>query len=100
VLLRPPKRLTFFFLISSVEGDSHKLQAGVRMRQRQETLLFLTASIPDLGPNEPPAQSGGGGIFSRGVKWPGREADHTPPPNAKVMNGDAPFVRTYSWLGA
>jgi hypothetical protein len=42
------------------------------------------------------------GAVSPVVKQPGREADHSPPPNAEVKNGGAvpPFPETSSWRGA
>jgi hypothetical protein len=43
-------------------------------------------STPALGPTQPPIQ-GVLGAFSLGVKWPGCEADHSPPSGAKVKNG-------------
>jgi hypothetical protein len=40
--------------------------------------------------------------FSLGVKWPGHEADHSPPSNAKVKNDGAipPFPHMSSWHSA
>jgi hypothetical protein len=47
--------------------------------------LFSKSSRPALGSIQPPIEwvTGGGGLFSE-VKWPGREADHTPPAIAEV----------------
>jgi hypothetical protein len=45
--------------------------------------LFTTASRTALGPTQPPIQWVPGAL-SLGVKWPGREADHSPPSNAEV----------------
>jgi hypothetical protein len=47
--------------------------------------LFTTASIPALGPTQPPIQWVRGALF-RGVKWPGREADYSAPSSAEVKN--------------
>jgi hypothetical protein len=44
-------------------------------------VLFPTASRPALGPTQPPIEWVPGAL-SRGVKRPGREADHSPPSNA------------------
>jgi hypothetical protein len=43
--------------------------------------LFSTASRPTMGPIQPPIQwvLGGGGALSPGIKWSGREADHSSP---------------------
>jgi hypothetical protein len=43
----------------------------------------------------------GTGVLSPGAKSPGREADHSPPSNAKVKNGGAipPLPYTSSWCG-
>jgi hypothetical protein len=46
----------------------------------------LQRSNPTLGPTQPPIQWVLRAIF-RGVKWPGREADHSPASNAEVNNG-------------
>jgi hypothetical protein len=42
------------------------------------------------------------GAPSPGVKWQGREADHSPPPSAEVKNGGAipPLPHTPSWHSA
>jgi hypothetical protein len=49
------------------------------------TFLFTTTSRTALGPTQPPIQWVPGAP-SLGVKWPGREADHSPPSSAKVKN--------------
>jgi hypothetical protein len=56
--------------------------------------LFSTASRLALGSNQPPIQWVPGTI-SPGVKWLGREADHSPPFSAKVKNGRA--LHMSSW---
>jgi len=50
--------------------------------------LFATASKPALGITQTLIQwvSGGRGL-SLGVKWPGRETDHSPPSTAEIKNG-------------
>jgi hypothetical protein len=48
-----------------------------------KNFLFSTSSRPVLGPIQPPIQWVPGAI-SRGIKRPGREADHSPPTSAKV----------------
>jgi hypothetical protein len=45
--------------------------------------LFATVSRMALGPTLPPIQWVPGDL-SLGVKWPGHEADHSPPSSAKV----------------
>jgi hypothetical protein len=55
----------------------------VRFPARLETFLFSTASRTDLGPIQLPIQWVPGAL-SLGVKWPGREADHSPPASAEV----------------
>jgi hypothetical protein len=47
--------------------------------------LLTTASRSALGPTQPPIQWVPGAL-SLGVKWPGREADHSPPSRADVKN--------------
>jgi hypothetical protein len=47
--------------------------------------LFTTMSRKALGPTQPPIQWLPGAL-SLGVKWPGREADHSPPCTAEVKN--------------
>jgi len=45
--------------------------------------LFTTASRTAMGPTQPLFQWVGGAL-SLGVKWPRREADHSPPSSAEV----------------
>jgi hypothetical protein len=52
---------------------------------RGEIFLYSTASMPDLGPTQPPIQWVPGALSS-GVKQPGREADHSTPTSANVKN--------------
>jgi hypothetical protein len=47
--------------------------------------LITTASRPALGPAQPPIQWVPGAV-SLAVKWPGCEADHSPPYSAEVKN--------------
>jgi hypothetical protein len=44
----------------------------------------------------------GTGALSLGVKWPGREADHSAPSSVKVKNAYSlpPLYNTSSWRGA
>jgi hypothetical protein len=46
--------------------------------RRTKNFLFLTSFRPALGPTQPPIQ------LVPGVKWPGREADHSLPTVAEV----------------
>jgi hypothetical protein len=50
--------------------------------------LYFTASRPALGLTQPPIQQVPG-TLSSGVKWVGREADHSPPSSAEFKNGGA-----------
>jgi hypothetical protein len=58
-----------------------------RFESRQGLGIFLptTVSRRALGPTQPPIQWVTGAL-SVGVKWPGHEADHSPPPSAEVKN--------------
>jgi hypothetical protein len=47
--------------------------------------LFITVPRTALGPTQPPIQSGPVAL-SLGLKWPGGEADHSPPSSAEVKN--------------
>jgi hypothetical protein len=47
--------------------------------------MHIIASRPALGPTQPPIQWVPGAL-SLGIKWPGREADHSPQSNAEVKN--------------
>jgi hypothetical protein len=47
--------------------------------------LFSTVSRLALEPTQHPV-SWVQGTLTSGLKWPGREADHTPPYSAKVKN--------------
>jgi hypothetical protein len=55
--------------------------------------LLSTASRSGLGPTLPPIQWVPGAI-SPGVKWPGREDDHSPPTSAVVKNTS---IYTSTW---
>jgi hypothetical protein len=57
--------------------------SGVRFPTGLGIFLFTIASITALGPTQPPIQWVPGAL-SLGVKQQGREADHSPPPSAKV----------------
>jgi hypothetical protein len=51
-----------------------------------------------LGPTQPPIQWVPGAV-SLGVKWPGREADHSPPSSAEVkMRGAIPPLTQYAFF--
>jgi hypothetical protein len=49
-----------------------------------KNFLFSMSSGPALGLIKPPIQWVRGGALSPGVKRPGRESDHSPPPSAAV----------------
>jgi hypothetical protein len=64
--------------------------------------LFTTASRTALGPTQPPSQWVPG-TLSLGVKRPGHEAHHSPPPTAKVKERVELYLyspNTLSWGGA
>jgi hypothetical protein len=61
--------------------DSPRLES----RQGNSTCLFSNASITARGPTQPPQQWVPEALYP-GVKQPGREADHPPPPTAEVKN--------------
>jgi hypothetical protein len=44
-----------------------------------------------LGPSQPPIQWVLMAV-SPGVKWPGCEADHSPPPSAKIKNDELHYI--------
>jgi hypothetical protein len=48
-----------------------------------KNFLFSTSSRLAVGPTQPPLQCVPGAL-SPGIKWQGREADHSPPASAKV----------------
>jgi hypothetical protein len=50
---------------------------------RVKNFLFPSSSRAVLGPTQPPIQWVPGAI-SPGVKWPEREANHSPPTSAEV----------------
>jgi len=64
--------------------------------------LFTTVSRQALGPTQPPIQWVPGYI-SLGVKWPMREADHSPASSVEVkecVESYLHFPNTPSWCGA
>jgi len=52
-------------------------------RRGLRTYLFTTASRTALGPTQPPIQWAKGAL-PVGIKWPRREADHSPPSSTEV----------------
>jgi hypothetical protein len=58
---------------------------GFDSRQGLGIYLFTTASRTALGPTQPPIQWVPGALSLR-VKWPGCEANHSPPSSAEVKN--------------
>jgi hypothetical protein len=52
--------------------------------------MFSVAPRRALGPTQPPTQWVPG-IISSGIKWQGREADHSPVSSADVKNNGAIF---------
>jgi hypothetical protein len=64
----------------------------------RDKILYSAASRPTLGPIQSPIQLVLG-VLSSGLKWPGCEADHSPPSSAEVQNVGAipPLPHTSSW---
>jgi hypothetical protein len=58
------------------------------IQSRSKVFLYSTVSKPVLKPIQPLIHLVSGALFLR-VKWPRREADHSPPFNAEVKNGGA-----------
>jgi hypothetical protein len=69
--------------LSGIELDYGLNDQWFESRQGLGHFLFTTASGPALGPTQPPIQWVPG-TFSLELKWPGSEADHSPPPSAEV----------------
>jgi hypothetical protein len=67
----------------SLVGIATSLRSEFNTREGQKIRHFSTLSRPALGPTEPRIQWVPGAL-SPEVKWPGREADHTPPSSAEV----------------
>jgi hypothetical protein len=76
-------------------------KSGLDSQERQEIVLFSIVTRQALEPNQPPMQWVMEAV-SLEVKRMGCEADHSPPPSAKVNNGVAipPLPHMSSWRGA
>jgi hypothetical protein len=61
-------------------------------------IFFTIASREALGPTQPPIQRLPG-TLSLGVKQPGREADHSPPPSAEVNAWSRTFTPPIRFYG-
>jgi hypothetical protein len=74
---------------------------GFESWQELGILLFATASRLGLGPTQPPIQQVLVSL-SLGVKWPGREADHSPLSIAEVKNvwscASTPSIRLHGMV--
>jgi hypothetical protein len=71
---------------------------GFESRQGLGIFLFTTASRPALGTTQPPIQWVPEAL-SLGVKWPGREADRSPPSSAEVKSaGSYTFTPQYTFM--
>jgi hypothetical protein len=82
-------------------ATGYDLTARGSILDRGKIFVFSTASRPTLGPTQLPLQWVPG-FYSREVKRPGREADHSPPSSAEVKNSGAthPLPHTSSWRDA
>jgi hypothetical protein len=95
LLVNPTKHSYYCMIHGLLEvGHLSRYRDGLRRewcgfdsRQRQEIFLYSTASKLILGPIQPPIYWGPFPLFP-GVKWPGSEADHSPPSTA-IKNGKA-----------
>jgi len=74
---------------------------GFEAWQRMKIYLFTTVSGPVLWSTQTPIQWVPGAL-SLGVKWHGREADHSPPSSFEVKNvwSYTSTPHTSSWRGA
>jgi hypothetical protein len=66
----------------------------------EANFLLSIASRPVLGPTQTTIHWVLGAIYP-GIKWPGPEADHSPPSSVEVKNGGAipPLPHMSSWRG-
>jgi hypothetical protein len=84
------------FKIDTCKGKSRGSSVGIALgyglddrvlgfdsRRGLGIFLFINASRKDLGPIQPPIQCVPGAL-SLGVKWLGREADHSSPSSAEI----------------
>jgi hypothetical protein len=85
------------FLLGS-RDSSVGIAMGFDSREGQEIFPFSTASVPALGPTQPPIQWVPKALY-QGIKRMRREADQSHPSSAEVKNGGAipPLSHTYSW---
>jgi hypothetical protein len=86
------KNLTKICLLHWTRGSSVNIvtelrtgRSGLDPRQWHGIFLFATASRPALGSTQLPIQWVSWAL-SQGIKWPGREADHSSPSSAEVKN--------------
>jgi hypothetical protein len=74
----------------SLAGIATAGRPGFGSRYKPGMFLSCAAFRPALGPTKPPVQRAPGAL-SPEVKWPGREADHSPTSSAEVKHGEAIF---------
>jgi hypothetical protein len=102
-------------LVEKPEGKSRDSSVGIALGYGMDDrgsrydyrwglgiFLFTTASRTALEPTQPPIRWMPGAL-SLGVKWPGREADHSPPSSAEVKELVELYLHslnTPSWRGA
>jgi hypothetical protein len=90
---------------SQASSDSITMDYSLRSRDlllgRGKKFVYSPVSRLALGPTQPHIQRVAGASFP-GIKWPGREADHSPPSSAEVKNcGAIPVLpHTSSWYSA
>jgi hypothetical protein len=75
----------YFLTIRHIKTFQRKVVDFTKRRQWVRIFLFTTASRPALWSTQPRIQWVTGAL-SVGVKWPGREADHSLPSSAEVKN--------------
>jgi hypothetical protein len=74
-------------------------QRRFHSRKLQEILLFSIAPRPAPMSTQPHIQWEPR-VFPSGVKRQGRQADHSPPPNADIGGAIIPLPHTSPWRGA
>jgi hypothetical protein len=69
-------------VVQSVQRQVTGWMAEIRFRQVKKIVLYSATSKPPLGPSSQPPIQIVAGVLSPEVKWPGREAQHSPSTSA------------------